>query len=100
MREKLQQALAVVIEDFDANITLPATGEPPRTLRFTGDANFCTIWTLCGVPAAAFATGTGPNGLPMGLQVVGSYLGDRHLLRVAKWCARKLPFEPLQVDVE
>ena len=100
MREKLQQALAVFFEDFDAIITPPATGEPPRTLRFTGDANFCTIWTLCGVPAAAFATGTGANGMPMGLQVVGSYLGDRHLLRVAKWCARKLPFEPLQVDVE
>jgi len=98
VREKMQQALATFIEDFDAIITPPATGEPPRTLRFTGDANFCTIWTLCGVPAAAFATGTGPNGMPMGLQVVGSYLDDRQLLRITKWCTQKLPFEQLTGD--
>ena len=93
LRERLREALPRVLEGFDAIVTPPATGEPPRSLESTGDARFCAIWTLCGVPSVAFPTGTGPNGLPMGLQVVGGYLDDRRALQVAKWCMRHLPFD-------
>lgn len=93
-RDALRKALGKLIDAFDAIVTPPATGEAPRTLDSTGDAGFCTIWTLCGVPSVAFPTGIGPNGLPMGLQVVGTYLNEWHTLRVAKWCVRSLPFAP------
>jgi len=90
-REELRRTLQSLLAEYDAIITPPATGEPPRTLDFTGDANFCTIWTLCGVPCVSFPTGLGPNGLPMGMQVVGGYLNDRAMLRVGKWCMDRLP---------
>lgn len=93
LRERLRPALQRVLEGFDAIVTPPATGEAPRGLKATGDASFCAIWTLCGVPSVAFPTAAGPNDLPMGLQVVGGYLDDRRALRVAKWCMRQLPFD-------
>jgi Asp-tRNA(Asn)/Glu-tRNA(Gln) amidotransferase A subunit family amidase len=91
-RDKLRAILAEFFASYDAIITPPATGEPPRTLTFTGDANFCTIWTLCGVPCVSFPTAKGPQGMPMGLQVVGAYLNDGLALGAAKWCMEQLPF--------
>lgn len=91
-RDQLCRELAVFFGDYDAIITPPATGEPPQTLEFTGDANLCTIWTLCGVPAISIPTGVGPNNMPMGLQVVGPHLKDYETLQVAKWCAARLVF--------
>lgn len=91
-RDALREALSRVFGGFDAIVTPPATGEAPRGLGATGNAAFCIAWTLCGAPSIAFPTGKGPNGLPMGLQVVGGYLDDRRMLRTAKWCAGALPF--------
>lgn len=95
-RQELRQTLQSVLAEYDGIITPPATGEPPRTPDFTGDANFCTIWTPCGGPCVSFPTGLGPNGPPMGMQVVGAYLNDRATLRVAKWCMERLPL-PLRL---
>lgn len=91
-REQLSRELAKFFEGYDAIITPPATGEPPKTLETTGDANLCTIWTLCGAPAVGIPSGVGPNNMPMGLQVVGPYLRDYETLQVAKWCAARLKF--------
>ena len=93
LREELRRGLQEIFLRFDAIVTPPATGEAPRSLKSTGDASFCAIWTLCGVPSIVIPTGMGPNGLPMGLQVVCDYLQDRRTLEVAKWCAERVPFE-------
>lgn len=92
-RTALRRLLGDVLGAFDAIVTPPATGEAPATLAATGDAAFCTIWTLCGVPSVGFPTALGPHGLPMGLQVVGAELGDRQTLEVAQWCRGPLPFD-------
>ena len=78
---------------YDAVLTLPATGEAPEGLAFTGDAAFCAPWTLMGVPAVALPAGFGRNGLPLGLQVVGPYRHDVRTLRVAKWIEATLAFQ-------
>jgi amidase len=70
---------------FDAVLTLPAFGEAPEGLGYTGDAEYCAPWTLLGVPAASLPAGFGKNGLPLGLQIVGAYREDYRMLRVAKW---------------
>jgi len=93
LREELQEALRKLFLRFDAIVTPPANGEAPRSLTSTGDASFCAIWTMCGVPSIVIPTGTGPNGLPMGLQIVCGYLQDRQALEVAKWCAERLRFQ-------
>jgi Asp-tRNA(Asn)/Glu-tRNA(Gln) amidotransferase A subunit family amidase len=88
----LTRSLAAFLADYDGIVTPPATGEPPRTLQATGDASFCAIWTLCGVPCAAFPTTLGPQGMPMGLQVVAARGNDRQALEIAAWCRAQLPF--------
>lgn len=78
---------------YDALLTLPAFGEAPRGLHYTGDAEYCAPWTLLGVPAVTLPAGFGNNGLPLGLQIVGTYLNDHRMLRVAKWVEAALDFE-------
>jgi Asp-tRNA(Asn)/Glu-tRNA(Gln) amidotransferase A subunit family amidase len=93
-QEKLRLEFAESISKFDAVLTLPAFGEAPEGLSYTGDAEYCAPWTLLGVPALSLPAGVGKNGLPLGVQVVGAYREDHKMLRVAKWIERVLKFDP------
>lgn len=86
LQRSLKEELNNFMQRFDAIITPPATGEAPRDLSSTGDASFCTIWSLTGAPAITIPAGLGPQGLPLGLQIVGAHLDDNRLLAVAQWC--------------
>ncbi len=67
-------------------ILTPATaGTAPRGLDSTGSPAFCTLWTLCGMPAITLPLLQGANGLPLGVQLVGPRGGDARLLRTARW---------------
>ena len=94
LQEKLRARLATDIAGFDAVLTLPAFGEAPKGLGYTGDAEYCAPWTLLGAPAVSLPAGFGKNGLPLGVQIVGGYRQDHHLLRVAKWAEGILRFDP------
>jgi Asp-tRNA(Asn)/Glu-tRNA(Gln) amidotransferase A subunit family amidase len=96
IRRSLQDDLARFLAGYDAIITPPTTGEAPATLEQTGNPGFCTIWSLCGVPAITFPVGFGPRGLPLGLQIVGAEGKDNQVLAVARWCERLFPFPPLR----
>jgi Asp-tRNA(Asn)/Glu-tRNA(Gln) amidotransferase A subunit family amidase len=93
-QEKLRSRLAADMAGFDAVVTLPAFGEAPKGLSYTGDAEYCAPWTLLGAPAISLPAGFGKNGLPLGVQLVGAYRQDFHLLRVAKWAETALRFDP------
>jgi Asp-tRNA(Asn)/Glu-tRNA(Gln) amidotransferase A subunit family amidase len=93
-QERLRSAFASDISGFDAVLTLPAFGEAPEGLSFTGDAEYCAPWTLLGVPAISLPAGFGAKGLPLGVQVVGRYRQDHRTLRVAKWIEGVLQFDP------
>jgi amidase len=93
-QQALRDAFTAQMAPYDAVLTLPATGEAPEGLDFTGDAAFCAPWTLMGVPAVALPAGFGKTGLPLGLQVVGPYRQDVRTLRVAKWIETTLAFQP------
>ena len=91
-QEKLRHAFTAQISGFDAVLTLPAFGEAPEGLHYTGDAEYCAPWTLLGVPAVSLPAGFGKTGLPLGLQIVGAYREDFRTLRVAKWIEDALEF--------
>lgn len=91
-RRQFRQELDVLFRQYDALITLPADGEAEETTEDTGDPSFCALWTLCGVPAVTIPVGRGPQGLPLGLQVVGAHLDDDNTLKVAQWCAQQIRF--------
>jgi len=95
IRERLRliAAFNVWAAEYDAILTLPATGEAP-TPETTGDPRFCSRWTFVGAPALVIPTGLGPSGLPLGLQLVGARGADRRLLAAAAWAESLLPAPP------
>ena len=89
-----QKALTTELDGFDAVLTLPAFGEAPRGLDWTGDAEYCAPWTFVGAPAVSLPAGFGRNGLPLGVQIAGRTRDDLRTLRVAKWVEATLAFDP------
>jgi Asp-tRNA(Asn)/Glu-tRNA(Gln) amidotransferase A subunit family amidase len=92
LRLALKEALEGFLDGYDALVTPPTTGEAPATLEQTGDPAFCSIWSLCGVPAVTIPVGFGPQGLPLGLQIVAPMGKDDRALSSARWCERLLSF--------
>ncbi|AXS42434.1 amidase [Breoghania sp. L-A4] len=77
---------SVFFHDYDAVIAPSATGEaPPVSAGGTGDPVFCTIWTLAGLPCVSLPLLVGSRGLPIGVQLIGTYEADDRLLRTARW---------------
>jgi Asp-tRNA(Asn)/Glu-tRNA(Gln) amidotransferase A subunit family amidase len=89
-RNDLLRMLDEFMQGMDGVVTPPATGEAPADLAWTGDPTFCTIWSLYGAPAVAVPTGSGPHGLPLGLQIVGPRFADDRTLSVARWCDERV----------
>ncbi len=81
----LERALEDFWDTFDAILTPAASGEAPVGLDTTGSPAFCTAWTLIGAPAITLPLLSGPNGLPVGVQLVGRKGDDARLLRTARW---------------
>jgi Asp-tRNA(Asn)/Glu-tRNA(Gln) amidotransferase A subunit family amidase len=86
----LNRALDSVFDEFDAILTPAAPGEAPRGLESTGNPVFCTIWTYLGTPAVTLPLLQSPDGLPMGVQLVGRRGNDARLLRTAQWLVNAL----------
>jgi Asp-tRNA(Asn)/Glu-tRNA(Gln) amidotransferase A subunit family amidase len=81
----LNEGFEEIFERCDAIVTPAAPGSAPKGLEATGDPAFCTLWTLCGMPAITLPLMRGADGLPMGVQLVGPRDGDLRLLRMARW---------------
>lgn len=87
---RARAALDGVFAKFDALVTPAAPGEPPRDLTTTGSPVFNRPWTLAGVPCVTVPGMTGPQGLPVGVQVVGAFGRDAELMPVADWVHRQV----------
>jgi Asp-tRNA(Asn)/Glu-tRNA(Gln) amidotransferase A subunit family amidase len=79
-----------LMRGFDLLLTPSARGEAPHGLASTGDALFNRIWTLLGVPCVTLPWGSGPDGLPLGIQLVSAIEQDTALLAHAQWAASEL----------
>ena len=89
-RDIYYSAFDKVFEWHDAILTPATVGEAPFGLESTGSPMFCTIWTLCGMPAITLPLLQGEKGLPLGIQLVGSRGDDARLLRTARWLLNRL----------
>jgi Asp-tRNA(Asn)/Glu-tRNA(Gln) amidotransferase A subunit family amidase len=82
----LNDAFGELYARYDGLLAPAAPGTaPPGTA--TGDPSFCSLWTLCGMPALTLPLLSGDNGLPLGVQLIGPRGGDAKLLRTARWLA-------------
>jgi Asp-tRNA(Asn)/Glu-tRNA(Gln) amidotransferase A subunit family amidase len=68
----------------DVIITPSAIGEAPATKSHTGDPIFCRSWSVLGYPCININVSTGPNHMPVGVQLVAGLGRDRLLLSSAK----------------
>lgn len=80
-----RRAFAGLFADSDLLLYPSTLGEAPLGLASTGNALFNRILTLFGVPCVTLPFGRGPNGLPLGLQIIGPFGGDRQTLAYAAW---------------
>jgi Asp-tRNA(Asn)/Glu-tRNA(Gln) amidotransferase A subunit family amidase len=85
--DRTQQAFPPAMAGLDVLVTPSAPGEAPAGLEWTGDPAFNFIWTSLHVPCVTVPCGTGPNGLPLGVQIVGRQGEDRAVLAWAQWVA-------------
>ncbi|MGG5809635.1 amidase [Falsiroseomonas sp. CW058] len=69
----------------DVLLTPAAPGEAPRGLADTGAATFNYLWTHLHMPCLTLPAGTGPAGMPLGVQLVARRHEDAALLAVAAW---------------
>jgi len=84
--------LGGVFADADVIVAPSAPGEAPKGLASTGDSVFNRIWTLLGVPALNVPCSEGPNGLYVGVQVIGRPGDDARTIAVAQWLQQR--FQP------
>ncbi|MEV7185830.1 amidase [Kitasatospora sp. NPDC093102] len=84
-REWLREwvAAAGAAAGVDLWLAPSATGGAPEGLHSTGDAVMSLPWSFLGRPALSLPAGRTPQGLPLGLQVVGAAGGDERLLAQA-----------------
>ena len=111
LQELITAGLALPREHYEAAVTLAhncrrmteelfsrvdvllapsAMGEAPHGLEATGDPLFNRMWTLLHTPCVHLPFTQGPQGLPVGLQVVGPIGADRNTLLCAEYLLRKL----------
>ena len=88
--EAFRAHLDDIFAGVDVLLTPGAAGEAPEGLGSTGDPSFNAIWTLAWTPCVTMPAGTGPKGLPLGVQFVGQRFRDEALLDAAAWAAAQL----------
>jgi len=75
-RAEALKALVPLAAVTDLVLTPSALGAAPVGLDFTGDPVMCRPWTLLGLPAANVPAWRRPDGLPVGVQLVGTRPDD------------------------
>jgi len=83
--ESCRARLADVFEGLDVLLAPCVKGEAPAGLDSTGDPTFQAIWTILYVPTMSLPTHKGPNGLPVGIQLIGRRHDDQRLFACARW---------------
>ena len=83
-RETAYAAIARVLAQHSALLTLSSTGPAPKGLGSTGNAIFNGMWTLLGVPCVSLPL-MQIDGMPCGVQLIGLRRDEGRLLATARW---------------
>jgi Asp-tRNA(Asn)/Glu-tRNA(Gln) amidotransferase A subunit family amidase len=90
LADTCRRQLDTIFTDYDVLLVPSAPGEAPAGLEATGNPIFNRIWTLLHTPAVNLPGLQGPNGLPVGVQVIGPIGMDDRLLAIAAWMHARL----------
>ena len=85
-----QRALRQIFERCDCIITPSACGEATADLTGVTNSAFNRIWTLMYAPCVSIPAYIGPNGMPVGIQIVGPQGSDTRTVALSKTIAKAL----------
>ena len=85
LANRCRAGFAAVYEDVDVLIAPSTIGEAPAGIDATGNPLFSRMWTLMHLPSVHLPTGSGPKGLPVGLQVMGPLHADNQMVVDSQW---------------
>ena len=89
-RAALSEVIDELTTNFSAILTLAAPGPAPKLDEgVTGSPVFNGLWTYYGCPCVSIPV-MEADGLPLGVQLVGSRGDDGRLLRSARWLSRHI----------
>lgn len=81
--DELRVAINPLLEPYDVILTPSAGGEAPMGHESTGPVTFTIVWQALSLPSITLPALKGPNGLPVGLQLVGKRHRDLEMLDAA-----------------
>jgi Asp-tRNA(Asn)/Glu-tRNA(Gln) amidotransferase A subunit family amidase len=88
--EDCRARLNGVFAGLDVILAPCVKGEAPPGLGHTGDPALQAIWTILHVPTMSLPTHRGPNGMPVGIQLVSPRYADERLFACARWIWERL----------
>ena len=90
--QSFMRALEIVdlAPSIESALHVAQTGEAPKGIDNTGDPIMNGVWSFLHTPCVSVNGGFGPNGLPLGMQVVGRLDDDARTLACAHWVHRRL----------
>jgi Asp-tRNA(Asn)/Glu-tRNA(Gln) amidotransferase A subunit family amidase len=88
--DECRALLPAVFKEFDMLLVPCVPGEAPKGLGATGDPSMQAIWTALHTPSITLPAHRGPNGLPIGIQLVAGRYDDDRLLAWARWIWDKI----------
>ena len=80
---RARKALGELMADIDVLLSPSAPGAAPEGLGATGNPMFNRLWTLMGTPCVSVPGLVDQAGLPLGVQAIGRFGGDRGTLEAA-----------------
>jgi len=79
-----------LFDTYDLVLTPSADGEAIKLGYPTGSSNFNRMWTLLHGPSVNLPAATGPQGLPVGVQLIGRKYQDDQFLADATWVNERI----------
>jgi aspartyl-tRNA(Asn)/glutamyl-tRNA(Gln) amidotransferase subunit A len=98
-----QRLLTQHMDSFDRAVDallVPATTGTAPDAATTGDPAFNSPWSYLGYPTVCIPSAWTPDGLPLGVQLVGVPWSEAELLAVAAWFEEKLGVEKREPPLE
>ena len=98
IRSRFIGEAAAMLKDVSSLLTPSAPTPALRGLGSTGNPAFNAPWSFVGFPSITVPSGLTVDGLPLGIQLVGSPLHEDKLLADAGWCEEVLGFQKTPRD--
>ncbi len=92
IRRVFRVKLIEAMSPFDVVLTSTTKEYGVPSIRTTGDPRWQAPITTSGLPSVSLPSGLTPDGLPLGVQLVGMPMDEQRLLGVASWIESLLGF--------